>query len=88
MALLFRNRTASARRKDAALDLMIEARVILGVDGDTVVSVSEHDCAGSGCCGAQTVILVMRPGQPTEAIKIDKPLEGVTGADVFAAAPR
>jgi hypothetical protein len=88
MALLFRNRTASARRKDAALDLMIQARAILGVDGDTVVSVSEHDCAVSGCCGMQTVILVMRPGQPTEAIKIDKPLEAVTDADLFAAAPR
>jgi hypothetical protein len=88
MALLFRNRTVSTRRKDAALDLMIQARAILGVDGDTVVSISEHDCAGSGCCGTQTVILIMRPDQPTEAIKIDKPLEGVTGADVFAAAPR
>lgn len=88
MALRFSNRTASARRKDAALDLMIQARAILGVDGDTVVSVSEHDCADSGCCGTQTVILVMRPDQPTEAIKIDKPLETVTSADLFAAAPR
>jgi hypothetical protein len=88
MTRLFRNRTASARRKDAALDLMIQARAILGLDGDTVVSVSEHDCAGSGCCDTQTVILVMRPDQPTEAIKIDKPLEAVTGADVFATVPR
>jgi hypothetical protein len=88
MALLFRNGTASARRKDAALDLMIQARAILGVDGDTVVSVSEHNCADSGCCGTQTVILVMRPDRPTEAIKINKPLETVTGADLFAAAPR
>jgi hypothetical protein len=88
MALRFRNRTASARRKDAALDLMIQVRAVFGLDGDTVVSVSEPDCAGSGCCGAQTVILVMRPDQPTEAIRIDKPLETVTSADLFDAAPR
>jgi hypothetical protein len=88
MALLSRNRMSSARRKDAALDLMIQARAILGLEGDTVVSVSEHDCADSGCCGTQTVILVMRPDQPTEAIKIDKPLEAVTSVDLFAAARR
>jgi hypothetical protein len=31
---------------------------------------------------------VMRPDQPTEAIRIDKPLETVTSADLFDAAPR
>jgi hypothetical protein len=85
MVLLFRNRTASARRKEAAFDLIIEARAILGADDHTVVSVSEHACGDPGCCGAQTVILLMRPQQATEAVRIDKPIDAVTRADLAAA---
>jgi hypothetical protein len=81
MALLFRNRATSARRKQASLELMMQARVILKVEDDAVVSVSEHSC-GDPECGRQTVILVMRPRQPTEAIKIGKPLETVTSIDL------
>ena len=79
MALSFRNRAASPRR--AALELTMRARAILKADNDTVVSVSEHSC-GDPECGSQTVILVMRPRQPTEAIKIGKPLEAVTSIDL------
>ena len=82
MAPFFRNRMAAARRKDAALDLMIRARGILEVEEDTVVSVSEHDCGDPECRGARTVILIMRPDQPTKAIKINKPLEAVTAGDL------
>jgi hypothetical protein len=73
---------AVQRRRDAALDLMIRARGILNVDDDTVVSVSEHDCGDLECRGARTVILIMRPDQPTKAIKINKPLDAVTAADL------
>jgi hypothetical protein len=82
MALLFRNRRASSRGKEAAIELMMQARTMLGVDNEVVVSVSQHDCGDPGCCGTRTVILVMRPDQPTEAIKINKPLETVTQADL------
>jgi hypothetical protein len=73
---------AVQRRRDAALDLMIRARGILNVDDDTVVSVSEHDCGDLECRGARTVILIMRPDQPTKAININKPLDAVTAADL------
>jgi hypothetical protein len=82
MAPFFRNRMASQRRKDAALDLMVRARGILNAGDDAVVSVSEHDCGDPECRGARTVILIMRPDQPTKAIKINKPLEAVTAADL------
>jgi hypothetical protein len=82
MAPFLRNRMASERRRDAALDLTIRARGILNVNDDAVVSVSEHDCGEPTCRGVRTVILIMRPGQPTKAIKIDKPLEAVTAADL------
>jgi hypothetical protein len=73
---------ASQRRKGAALDLMIRARGILNADEDAVVSISEHDCGDPECRGVRTVILIMRPDQPTEAIKINKPLEAVTADDL------
>ena len=81
MALLFRNRP-SGRRKDAALDLMMRARGILNVDDDAVVSVSEHDCGDPECRGVRTIILIMRPDRPTQAIKINKPLDAVTAAEL------
>ena len=49
-----------------------------------MVNLSEHDC-GEPACGAQTVVLVMRPNQPTKAVKIKKPLAAVTSADLSAA---
>jgi hypothetical protein len=85
MAFFFRDRAASGRRKDAALRLTMEARAILAVDDDAVVSVSEHACGDPACGGAQTVILVMCPDRPTEALRIGKPVETVTRADVVAA---
>lgn len=82
MALFLRNRMASNRRKDAVFELMMKARAILRADDETVVSVSEHDCRDSGCCGARTVVLVMRPDQPTEAVKIEKPVDSVTQTEL------
>jgi hypothetical protein len=82
MAPFFRNRMASERRRGAALDLTVRARGILNVDDDAVVSVSEHDCGDPECGGARTVILIMRPDQPTKAIKINKPMAAVTAADL------
>ena len=82
MALFCPNRT-SGRRKDAALDLMMRARGILNVDDDAVVSVSEHDCGDPECCrGVRTIILIMGPDRPTQAIKINKPLDAVTAAEL------
>jgi hypothetical protein len=81
MALSFRNRAASTRRARAALELTMQVRVILKVEDDAVGSVSEHSC-GDPECGSQTAILVMRRRQPTEAIKIGKPLEAVTSIDL------
>jgi hypothetical protein len=88
MALFFGHRQASNRRKNAVLGLMLKARAILRADDEMVVSVSEHDCRESGCCGARTVVLVMRLDQPTEAVRIDKPIDSVTQADLSLALAR
>jgi hypothetical protein len=84
MVFRLRSRRLPERANQAALDLIMQAHTILDGDDDTVVSVSEHNC-GEPACGVQTVVLVMRPNQPTKAVKIKKPLDAVTGADLSAA---
>jgi hypothetical protein len=65
---------------------MMQARAILRADDDgTLVCITEHECGDPKCDRAGTVILVMRPDQPTEVAKIDEPLDSVTATDLTAA---
>ena len=81
MAPFFKKATPN-RRAGAATELMAHARTVVGADDDTAVSVSEHACGEPGCCGTRTIVLVMRPKRPTEAVRIDKPLDEVTRTDL------
>jgi hypothetical protein len=65
----------------AALELVQWVGAILGADEDIVVSVTQHQCGDPDCGGSATTI----PAEPTTAIKIGKPLETVTQADVAKA---
>jgi hypothetical protein len=80
MTAFFFRRKSSNRRRDAALELKLHALTV--INADTVVSISERDCGDPGCGGARTIVLVMHPRRPTEAVKIDKPLEQVTQSDL------
>ncbi|KMO14185.1 hypothetical protein [Methylobacterium platani] len=71
---------ASARR-----DLAARVRRVLALAEEDALSVNEIACTDRGCPGIETVILVMRVRQPTRALKIAKPIEAVTDADVGAA---
>ena len=82
MTAFFFRRKTSNRRNDAALELKLQARTVINADDDTVVSVSERDCSDPGCGGARTIVLIMHPRRPTEAVKINKPLEQVTQSDL------
>ena len=79
MARLFFRRGQNAEAApDAARELAAKARAILGVGDETTVSISEIACGDPACGGAETVVLVMRPGKRTEAAKLLKPLGTVT----------
>ncbi|MEH2480520.1 hypothetical protein V1282_003877 [Nitrobacteraceae bacterium AZCC 2146] len=82
MAAFFFSRKTPNWRSAAALGLKVQVRSVINADDDTVVSVSERDCGDPGCGGALTIVLVMHPRRPTEAFKIDKPLEQVTQSDL------
>src|SRR6267142_6501390 len=82
MTPFFFRRKTSNRRTDAAHELKVHARTVINADDDTVVTISERDCGDPGCGGARTIVLVMHPRRPTEAVKISKPLEQVTQSDL------
>ncbi|WP_029355376.1 hypothetical protein [Bosea sp. 117] len=83
MARLFfrRGRDAEAA-PDAAQELARKARALLGVDENTTISITEIACGDPACGGAETVVLVMRPGRRTEAAKLMKPLATVTDEEL------
>ena len=83
MTAFFLPRKTSNHRSNAVLELKEYARRAINADDETVVSViSERDCGDPGCGGARTIVLIMHPRRPTDAVKIDKPLEQITQKDV------
>jgi hypothetical protein len=45
-------------------------------------SASVNDCDDPGCGGARTIMLVLHPRRPAEAVKLDKPIEQMTSTDL------
>ena len=82
MTAFFFPRKTSNDRSKAVFQLKEHARRAINADDETVVSVNERDCGDPDCGGARTIVLIMHPRRPTEAIKIDKPLEQVTQSEL------
>jgi hypothetical protein len=78
MAVLFFPRKTSNHRWNAVRN----ARTAINADDETIVTISERDCGNAGCGGARTIVLIMHPRRPTEAVGIDKPLEQITQTDL------
>ena len=88
MPLRFRTRAppADRARRDCLINLMTQVRALLSRHDDAVVSISDHTCTAIECREApQTTILLLRPDQPTQVFKIDKPITGVTLNDICIA---
>lgn len=58
------------------------AAEILGEERPLTLTISEIDCGDPACPGLETIILVMREGEATQAVKIRKPMEEVTKQDL------
>jgi hypothetical protein len=61
-------------------ELKEHARTAINADDETIITVSERGDPGRD--GARTIVLIMHPRRPTEAVTIDKPLEQVTQTDL------
>ena len=76
MAILFRGRRSEG--EDVSRRITDLTRAILSLEEEATVTVSEIMCADPGCEGLETVVMVMRPGRPTAAVKIKMPMGWVT----------
>ena len=85
MTVLFFPRKTSNHRWNAVRKLKEQARTAINADDETIVTISERDCGDPGCGGVRTIVLIMHPTRPTEAVKIDKPLEQITQTDLSEA---
>lgn len=79
MARFFFNRRGQdPETADASRRLTAMVRDILSLTDDDGVTVSEIACSHPECGDAETIVLVMRLGRPTEAVKIAKAMRLVS----------
>jgi hypothetical protein len=57
-------------------------RNVLGGEPPVTLTISEIDCGDPACPGLETIILVMREGEATQAVKVRKPMQEITQADI------
>jgi hypothetical protein len=67
-------------RWNVVRELKEHARTAINADDETIITLSER--GDPGCGGARTIVLIMYPRRPTEAVAIDKPLEQITQTDL------
>lgn len=79
---LFMRRRGDQGTRDAARALADKVRALLALEEEATVSISEIACGDPACGGAETVVLVMRPGRRTEAAKVFRPMAQVEEADL------
>jgi hypothetical protein len=71
---------AKERADRAGLKARIER--IFGLGETDVVVVNEIACLDPGCADVETVILVMRTGEPTRAVKSASPMAEITDIEI------
>ncbi|MGU3540772.1 hypothetical protein [Methylobacterium sp. A54F] len=79
-------RARSAEQAAQSARLKAEVGATLGLGPADAVNVNEIACPDPGCPDLETVVLVMRAGEPTRAFRIRKTVDGVDGEDLAALA--
>ena len=68
----------SSKPRDPVAAAAIKAWVLSALgEKDIEVTVSEIVCNDLSCPGTETIVLVLRPGQPTKALKFSEPMDSV-----------
>lgn len=81
-----RDRARDDERERVIAGLKARLRAALALGDDDGLTVNEIACADPGCpAGVETVVLVMRRGDRTRALKIPKTMDEVDDADIAAA---
>jgi len=79
-------RARSAERVAIAARLKRDLMAALDLGEADALAVNEISCPDPGCPDMETVVLVMRAGTPTRALRIRCPMEAVGPADIDALA--
>lgn len=87
MAPTLLKRGEKAKAPDATRALTARVRRQLDLGDEVTVSIAEFACGEAACGGAETIIMIMRPGRPVEKIELKMPVAQV-GAQELAAALR
>lgn len=79
-------RARSAALAQAAARAKAELRPALALTEADALSVNEIACADPGCPDTETIVLVMRVGEPTRALRFRGPLDdlGAVAAQALA----
>lgn len=84
-AKLLKRRARSDDEIAARIALKERVATRLRLGDEDAVTISEIVCHDPGCPGVETVILLMRPRQPSRAYKIAAALADVSEGDIEAA---
>ncbi len=77
-----RQRSAAQAEMRAALKVqLLEA---LGLGAGDAVTVNEIACADPGCPDMETIVLLMRSGEPTRAFRVRKAIDAIQADAVLA----
>ncbi|WP_457106010.1 hypothetical protein [Methylobacterium sp. P5_C11] len=77
-------RARSAERAALASRLKEDLRAALGLGEADTLAINEIACADPGCPDMETIVLVMRVGAATRALRIRRPLDAVEAQDIAA----
>jgi hypothetical protein len=77
-------RARSAERASIAAQLKQDLIAALGLGEADALAVNEIACADPGCPDLETVVLVMRAGLPTRALRIRRTMDAVDENDIAA----
>ncbi|MEL6063037.1 MULTISPECIES: hypothetical protein [unclassified Methylobacterium] len=77
-------RARSAERAEIAARLKRDLVAALNLGETDTIAVNEIACPDPGCPDLETVVLVMRAGAPTRALRIRRPMEAVGPGDIDA----
>ncbi|QGY06076.1 hypothetical protein MMSR116_07835 [Methylobacterium mesophilicum SR1.6/6] len=77
-------RARSAERAEIAAQLKRDLIDALKLDEADALAVNEIACADPGCPDMETIVLVMRSGAPTRALRVRRSLDAVDADDIAA----
>ena len=75
-------RARSAERSALSARVKDDLIAALGLGASDSLAVNEIACADPGCPDTETIVLVMRAGEATRALRIRRPLDAVGAQEI------